>query len=525
MAEEAAFEQEQEQEEALDYTEGLEGEEAVVTAEEADAAPVQEDPAEEEPTDGAENGTAENGTEEPLSADDPTAQPPHGTEVFVGGVPRTATEEQLSVFAAEVGEVHGITLLREPQNPEHNRGFGFIKYKTRDAANAALQTLGGKQMADFPGQSLRVAPSQSKHKLYVGNIPKELTTDTLKQELSSAVKGVDAVELLMSKDFPGQNRGFAFVEFYNHACAQAAKNALSAPTYTMGGRTLNVAYAEPKQHEQQQAQQQPQAQPKVIYVGNLPNSANETNIKELFDTFSGGEVTKVVIPPAKPDKPNREFGFIHFAAKETVDKLIADAGQGTKPEMDGKTLEIKAAKPQVFPDQQQGFGGGRGGGFGGGRGGPRGRGGFVPRGRGRGGFGGRGGYNDYNNQGGGYGGYDEWGGGGGYGGYEEGYGQDAYMGYGGGYEDYNGGGYDSSYGGVAGASGMAMVPMMLPNGQVGYVLQGGGAGAAAGGYGGGPTPGGPMRSGGRGGGYSGRSSGGPRGRGRGGSGGRRFQPY
>ena len=69
-------------------------------------------------------------------------------------------------------------------------------------------------------------------------------------------------------------------------------------------------------------------------------------------------------------------------------------------------------------------------------------------------------------QGGGYGGYDEWGGGGGYGGYEEGYGQDAYMGYGGGYEDYNGGGYDSSYGGVAGASGMAMVPMMLPNGQV-----------------------------------------------------------
>lgn len=56
------------------------------------------------------------------SADDPMAQPPHGTEVFVGGVPRTATEEQLSVFASEVGEVHGITLLREPQNPEHNRG-------------------------------------------------------------------------------------------------------------------------------------------------------------------------------------------------------------------------------------------------------------------------------------------------------------------------------------------------------------------------------------------------------------------
>ncbi|CAK0783223.1 hypothetical protein CVIRNUC_006422 [Coccomyxa viridis] len=522
MADEAALDQGTE--EILDFTEGVEGEEAAVA--EAEAAE------EEAPAEIAENGTAANGTGGTLSADDPMAQPPHGTEVFVGGVPRMATEEQLTVFASEVGEVHGVTLLREPQNPEHNRGFGFIKYKARDAARAALDTLGGKQMADFPGQALRVAPSQSKHKLYVGNIPKELTRDTLKEQISAVAKGVEAVDILMSKDFPGQNRGFAFVEFYNHACALAAKNALSAPGYTMGGRPLNVAFAEPKQIEQQQ---QP-AQPKVIYVGNLPNTATETNLKELFDTFSGGEVTKVVIPPAKPDKPNREFGFIHFAEKETVDKLISGAEQGTKPEMDGKSLEIKAAKPQVFPDQQQGFGGGRGGGFGGGRGfgGPRGRGGgFAPRGRGRGGFGGRGGgYNDFK-QGGGYGGYDEWGGG--YGGYEEDYGGgDAYMGggHGGGYEEY-GGGYDGGYdgyGAAAGAAGgMAMVPMMLPNGQVGYVLQGGSAGQVGGGYGGGPSPGGPLRSGGRGGGYSGRGGGGgPRG-GRGGRGGgfggRRYQPY
>ena len=34
------------------------------------------------------------------------------------------------------------------------RSFGFIKYKTRDAANAALASLGGKQMADFPGQAV-----------------------------------------------------------------------------------------------------------------------------------------------------------------------------------------------------------------------------------------------------------------------------------------------------------------------------------------------------------------------------------
>lgn len=49
-------------------------------------------------------------------------QPPHGTEVFVGGVPRTATEEQLKVWASEVGEVHAVVLLKDPNNSEQNRG-------------------------------------------------------------------------------------------------------------------------------------------------------------------------------------------------------------------------------------------------------------------------------------------------------------------------------------------------------------------------------------------------------------------
>ena len=35
----------------------------------------------------------------------------------------------------------------------------------------------------------------------------------------------------MSKEVPGQNRGFGFLEFYNHTCANAAKGVLSAPTY------------------------------------------------------------------------------------------------------------------------------------------------------------------------------------------------------------------------------------------------------------------------------------------------------
>lgn len=46
--------------------------------------------------------------------------------------------------------------------------------------------------------------------------------------------GLESVELLMSKEIPGQNRGFCFLEFYNHACAQHAKAALSPPNFQCG---------------------------------------------------------------------------------------------------------------------------------------------------------------------------------------------------------------------------------------------------------------------------------------------------
>ena len=48
----------------------------------------------------------------------------------------------------------------------------------------------------------------------------------------------------------------------------------------------------------------------------------------------------MVIPPARPDKPNREFGFVHFSERTVVEKLVADAEKGIKPTLDGNTLEV-----------------------------------------------------------------------------------------------------------------------------------------------------------------------------------------
>jgi heterogeneous nuclear ribonucleoprotein R len=59
--------------------------------------------------------------------EDPLSLPPHGTEIFIGGLPRNITEQQLRDFASEAGDVHSAKLIRDPHNPSQNRGYGFVK--------------------------------------------------------------------------------------------------------------------------------------------------------------------------------------------------------------------------------------------------------------------------------------------------------------------------------------------------------------------------------------------------------------
>jgi heterogeneous nuclear ribonucleoprotein R len=45
---------------------------------------------------------------------------------------------------------------------------------------------------------------------------------------------------------PNRNRGFLFVEYYNHACAEYARLKLSSRNFKVDGSQLTVSWAEPK---------------------------------------------------------------------------------------------------------------------------------------------------------------------------------------------------------------------------------------------------------------------------------------
>jgi hypothetical protein len=123
---------------------------------------------------------------------------------------------------------------------------------------------------------------------------------------------------------------------------------------------------------------------KKLYVGNLPFTASEDEIRELFERH--GAVDKVsVITDRETGRP-RGFAFVEMAEGSNADAAI-QALDGR--DFGGRSLRVNEAQ------DRRGGGGGGGGGYGGGGGGRSGGGG------GRGGYGGGGGGGGYGGGGGG----------------------------------------------------------------------------------------------------------------------------
>ena len=104
-----------------------------------------------------------------------------------------------------------------------------------------------------------------------------------------------------------------------------------------------------------------------LYVGNLPYSATEDQLTELFGR--AGKVDNVRVMRDMATGRARGFAFVEMASDEDAAKAITEFHE---QQMDGRALVVNEARPKP----EGGFGGpggGRGrGGFGGGGGGGRG---------------------------------------------------------------------------------------------------------------------------------------------------------
>ncbi|CAA7403468.1 unnamed protein product [Spirodela intermedia] len=355
--------------------------------------------------------TRSKGEDERLKYAELLALPPHGSEVFIGGIPRNATEEDLRGLCEPFGEIFEVRLMKDKDKKE-NKGYAFITFTSKDAAQKAVDEIHDKE---YQGKTLRCSQSQSKHRLFIGNIPKSMNEDDMKRILEENGPGVENIEFLKDPVNPSRNRGFVFVEYYNHGCADYSRQKMSVASFKLEGTKPTVSWADPKNSTDSSAS----SQVKAVYVKNLPESITSEKLKEIFERH--GEITKVVLPPPKAGQTKKDFGFVHFAERSSALKAV----KGTeKYEIDGHVLEATLAKPQSDRKVDHVMNSSK----------PA----LLPS------------YSPYP---------------------AYGYGGDPYGGYSAGYGAPGGFGQPMIYGRGPMPPGMRMVPMMLPDGRVGYVLQ------------------------------------------------------
>ncbi|HUU14727.1 MAG TPA: RNA-binding protein [Terriglobia bacterium] len=94
---------------------------------------------------------------------------------------------------------------------------------------------------------------------------------------------------------------------------------------------------------------------KNIFVGNLPFSATEDALRDLFGPF--GEVQQVRIMTDRDTGKSRGFAFVEMAQDDDAAKAI---GALNGKEFEGRALTINEARPR--PERSGGDGGKRRGG-------------------------------------------------------------------------------------------------------------------------------------------------------------------
>jgi len=103
---------------------------------------------------------------------------------------------------------------------------------------------------------------------------------------------------------------------------------------------------------------------KRIYVGNLPFSVTQEQLKELFSQY--GEIEEAVVVINKFSGRSKGFGFVSFKEDASAEKAVAEMN---RKEIEGRALNVKEAVPFDENKPRRRFEGGSGGRFGGRQGG------------------------------------------------------------------------------------------------------------------------------------------------------------
>ncbi|KAM7366634.1 hypothetical protein PAMP_016055 [Pampus punctatissimus] len=259
------------------------------------------------------------------------AAPPRGCEVFVGKIPRDMYEDELVPLFERAGRIYELRLMMEFSG--ENRGYAFVMYTNREAAQKAIQMLDNYEIR--PGKFIGVCVSLDNCRLFIGSIPKDKKKDEIVEELKKVTDGVVDVIVYPSSSDRSRNRGFAFVEYESHKAAAMARRKLIPGTFQLWGHSIQVDWAEPEKDVDEEVMQRV----RVLYVRNLMLSTTEETLRQEFSRFKPGSVERV--------KKLTDYAFIHYRCR---DDAITALSLMNGAQIDRAVVEVTLAKPAGIKD-------------------------------------------------------------------------------------------------------------------------------------------------------------------------------
>ncbi|KAG8363463.1 hypothetical protein BUALT_Bualt19G0025100 [Buddleja alternifolia] len=225
-------------------------------------------------------------------------------EIFVGGLEKDATENDLKEVFNEVGEVTEVRLMMNPQTKK-NKGFAFLRFATVEQAKRACIQMKNPVVH---GKQCGVTPSQDSDTLFLGNISRSWTKEALKEKLKHyGVENIEDMTLVEDGNNVGMNRGFAFLEFSSRSDAMDAFKILQKRDLVFGlDRPAKVSFADSFIDPGDEIM----AQVKTVFVDGLPASWDEGHVKELLKIY--GEIENVELARNMPSARRKDFGFVTF---------------------------------------------------------------------------------------------------------------------------------------------------------------------------------------------------------------------
>ncbi|KAF9668722.1 hypothetical protein SADUNF_Sadunf14G0033100 [Salix dunnii] len=235
-------------------------------------------------------------------------------EVFVGGLDKDATEDDLRKVFSHVGEVTEVRLMMNPQTKK-NKGFAFLRFATVEQAKRAVTELKNPLIN---GKQCGVTPSQDSDTLFLGNICKTWTKEAMKEKLKHyGVENVEDLTLVEDSNSMGMNRGFAFLEFSSRSDAMDAFKRLQKRDVLFGvDRPAKVSFADSFIGPGDEIM----AQVKTVFIDGLPASWDEDRFRLLLKKY--GNIEKIELARNMPSARRKDFGFVTF---DTHDAAVACA--------------------------------------------------------------------------------------------------------------------------------------------------------------------------------------------------------